>query len=128
MGYKERLCIQTFYGHLNSVNSVSFTLKGDMLASCDSDGIVKVWDVRMVKGKSQFDAGPYSANSIAVDKSGAIIAVASDEGVIKLFGEQSQKLEGTLKGHEDSVQDVQFDYNSKMIISCGSDSSFRVWQ
>jgi len=23
-----------------------------MLASCDSDGIVKVWDVRMVKGRN----------------------------------------------------------------------------
>jgi len=39
-----------------------------MLASCDSDGIVKVWDVRMVKGRSQFDAGPYSCNSVAIDK------------------------------------------------------------
>lgn len=84
---KSGLCIQTFYGHLNSVNSVAFSLKGDMLASCDSDGIVKVWDVRMVKGKSQFDAGPYSANTVSIDKSGVIIAVASDEGLIKLFNE-----------------------------------------
>lgn len=79
------LCIQTFYGHLNSVNHVDFSIKGDMLASCDSDGIVKVWDIRMVKGRNQFDAGPYSANSVSIDKSGVILAVASDEGVIKLF-------------------------------------------
>jgi len=36
---------------LNSVNKVRFSLKGDLLASCDSDGVVKVWDVRMVKEK-----------------------------------------------------------------------------
>jgi WD40 repeat protein len=74
-----------------------------MLASCDSDGIVKVWDVRMVKGKNQYDAGPYSANAVSIDKSGAIIAVANDEGQIRLFNDQTQKLEHTLKGHEDSV-------------------------
>lgn len=36
---------------MNSVNKVRFSLKGDLLASCDSDGVVKVWDVRMVKEK-----------------------------------------------------------------------------
>lgn len=46
------LCVQTFYGHLNSVNHCVFSLKGDSIASCDADGIVKMWDVRMVKGRS----------------------------------------------------------------------------
>ena len=45
------LCVSTLYGHLNSVNKVRFSLKGDLVASCDSDGIVKVWDTRMVKEK-----------------------------------------------------------------------------
>lgn len=56
-----------------------------------------------------------------------MIACADDEGVIKLFNDTTGKLELTLKGHEDSVQDVAFDFNSKMIVSCGSDSTFRVW-
>jgi WD40 repeat protein len=82
----------------------------------------------MVKEKSQFDCGPYAANSCAFDKSGNIIAIASDDGTVKLYGELTMKLENSLKGHEDAVQDVVFDYNSKMMISAGSDSSFRVWQ
>jgi|688.fasta_scaffold1507014_2 WD40 repeat protein len=45
------LCVSTLYGHLNSVNKVRFSLKGDLVASCDSDGVVKVWDTRMVKEK-----------------------------------------------------------------------------
>ena len=57
-----------------------------------------------------------------------MVAVASDEGVVKLFNDQAGKLEHTLKGHEDAVQDVAFDYNSKIIVSCGSDCHFRVWQ
>jgi platelet-activating factor acetylhydrolase IB subunit alpha len=57
-----------------------------------------------------------------------MIAVASDEGLVKIFNDSTSKLEHTLKGHEDAVQDVVFDYNSKMIVSCGSDQYFRVWQ
>ena len=72
------LCIQTFYGHHNSVNHVSFNLKGDSLASVDSDGNLKVWDVKMVKERLNEDTGPYAANSCVFDKSGTIIAIASD--------------------------------------------------
>jgi WD40 repeat protein len=76
-----------------------------MLASCDSDGIVLTWDVRMVKRKNQFDAGPYSVNSIAIDKSGSCLATANDDGIIKLFNEseKDKKPFHTLSGHEDAV-------------------------
>jgi len=123
------LCTQTFYGHLNSVNNVATNLRGDTLASCDSDGTVKVWDIRMVKEKIQMDSGPYSANSLAFDKSGQVIAVACDDGIIRLFNhENGDKAENQLRGHEDAVQDVKFDYNSKALVSCSSDASFFVWQ
>lgn len=80
----------------------------------------------MVKGRNQFDAGPLSANSVAVDKSGVIMAVASDDGHLKLYNDLTGKLEHSIKVHDDAVQDVVFDYNSKLIVTCGSDVSFRV--
>jgi WD40 repeat protein len=48
--------------------------------------------------------------------------------MLRVYNETVNKMENILKGHEDAVQDVKFDYNSKMIVSCGSDSTFRVWQ
>jgi WD40 repeat protein len=64
---------------------------------------------------------------VSIDKSGTLLAVASDDKSIKLYNDSNGKLEHELKGHEDAVQDVSFDYNSKMIVSCGSDATFRVW-
>jgi WD40 repeat protein len=46
---RSNICVQTFYGHNNSVNSVAPNTYGDIIASCDSDGVVKLWDVRMIK-------------------------------------------------------------------------------
>ena len=87
-----------------------------------------MWDLRTCKERCQLDGGPYSANGISVDKAGKSFAIATDDGSIKIFNEDTTKLETTLKGHEDSVQDVVFDRNSKMIISASSDCTFRVWQ
>jgi WD40 repeat protein len=43
------LCSQTFYGHMNSCNAAVFNLTGTMLASTDADGMLKLWDTRMVR-------------------------------------------------------------------------------
>eukprot|EP00983_Pelagomonas_calceolata_P096603 1158146-Pelagomonas_calceolata.AAC.6 len=42
------LCSQTFYGHMNSCNAGVFNLMGNTLASTDADGVLKLWDTRMV--------------------------------------------------------------------------------
>lgn len=39
--------------------------------------------------RSQFDSGPYSANSVAIDKSGVLLAVASDDQSVKLYNDQT---------------------------------------
>lgn len=88
---KTSLCIQTFYGHSNAVNSLSFSLAGDKIASCDSDGIVKVWDVRMVKEKETIDFSEYSANSIAFDPSSNILGCGLDNGEVKLYNTDLSK-------------------------------------
>jgi len=120
------LCAQTFYGHLNSVNCAYYNSRGDTIASCDADGITKLWDIRLVKERVTADCGKVQANALAFDKSGENIAVACDDNLVKLFDKNGTLLH-TLRGHEDAVQDVLFDHSLKCIISCGSDSTFRIW-
>jgi len=74
------------------------------------------------------DSGPYSANSCSFDKSGLVVAVACDDGILRLYSEAEGKLENQLRGHEDAIQDVKFDNNSKALVTCSSDCSFFVWQ
>jgi WD40 repeat protein len=57
-------CVQTFYGHNNAVNGVAFSLTGDTIASCDADGIVKLWDVRVVSEKASLDCGDNPVNKV----------------------------------------------------------------
>ena len=121
------LCAQTFYGHLNSCNHVAFNLRGDTVVSCDADGLVKLWDVRMVAELLSVDCGPHPANKCAFDRSSESLAVASDDGSIKCFSALDGSKLCELTGHEDAVQGVVFDPFGKFLISCGSDSTFRYW-
>lgn len=64
---------------------------------------------------------------MAWDKTGTMIAVATDDGFVKIINDSKNVIEGKLQGHDDAVQDVVFDYNSKMIVSAGADATFRIF-
>ncbi|XP_014205113.1 lissencephaly-1 homolog isoform X3 [Copidosoma floridanum] len=45
----------------------------------------------------------------------------------KVWDFETGEFERTLKGHTDSVQDVAFDMNGKLLVSCSSDMSIKLW-
>jgi sperm-associated antigen 16 protein len=146
------LCVQTFYGHGNAVNDVCFNLQGDTLVSCDSDGYVKVFDIRMVVERASAYVGggaggsnkaSAAANAVSLDRSGACISVACEDGTVRIL-DASQLVSGVgvptvggpplnlktllaLRGHEDAAQAVSFDPTSSYLVSGGSDATIRCW-
>jgi len=126
---RTNLCVQTFYGHNNAVNCTSFNIRGDTIASGDCDGITKVWDVRMVKELCQFDSGLASVHQAVFDKSCSYVLVGSEDATIKVFNLGTKEKDAELKGHEDAVLDLCFDYGKEgYLVSASSDCSFRIWQ
>ena len=61
--------VQTFYGHQNAVNDTAFAMRGDVVASTDADGQVRLWDVRMVAEIATINCSPQGAacNGAAFD-------------------------------------------------------------
>lgn len=66
------LSTSTFYGHRNSCNSVCFTHSGSSLVSADADGVVKLWDVRMVAEVLTINCSKYPANKATFDASSLV--------------------------------------------------------
>jgi len=105
---------------------VTFNLKGDTLVSCDSYGILKLWDVRTVSPMVSIDCGPHPANHVSIDPSGQIVAVASNDSTVKMYEIANGQLMN-LVGHEDAVQCTVFDRSGEFMVSGGSDLSVRIW-
>ncbi|CUG88447.1 WD40 repeat-containing protein, putative [Bodo saltans] len=124
---RANFCVQTFYGHHSAVTGVSMYHKGDTIASCDGEGNVIVWDVRMIEQRHAFACGPHPANSVSFDRSGTLLAVASDDTTIKVISLLDEKI-SVLRGHEDAVQCAVFDpATNGFLVSCGTDATVRYW-
>jgi WD40 repeat protein len=126
------LTVQTFYGHLNAIKDAVFSIGGHYIASCDSDGILKAWDIRMVQELMQVDLGDAIALSVAFDKNAKYIAVGCSDADIRIVsmatGEKSGEIVSTLKGHEDAVNGVVFNHDNNALFSASSDGTIRVWK
>ena len=77
------LCVQTLYGHNNSINHIQITSRGDTIVSCDADGVVKVWDIRMISEIGSINLGTYAINKLAIDQAGKTVLTACDNGMLK---------------------------------------------
>ena len=64
------------------------------LAPCytDADGIVKLWDTRMVAEVATLSTEGVTANKCSFDRSGAILGVGCDDNTIKMFSTDSGEL------------------------------------
>jgi WD40 repeat protein len=139
------LCVQTFYGHGNAVNDVAFSMRGDALASCDADGVVRVWDVRMVaeRGVATLARGQ-PVHALAWDRSGAVLAAGCEDGTVRVLDTSAAapgsgvvaapgaaplalKVAASLRGHTDAVQALAFDPTSSYLASAGNDATVRAW-
>lgn len=88
-----------------------------MIASCDGDGWVNIWDIRKREQpliSCQF--GRESVNQVAFDSTSALLSVASDSGCIDLW-ELKNGRDCVLQNHRDGVQSVLFDPMGEYLVS-----------
>ena len=125
---RSALCVQTFYGHTNACNGVACNARGDVVASCDADGVVKLWDVRTVTEIGTIHVSTHPVNKVCFDRSGTRIVCAGDDGLV--HGYSTDDLSSVLwsgRGHEDAVQGVCFDPADTLLVSTSTDCTFRIW-
>jgi WD40 repeat protein len=56
-----------------------------------------------------------------------VLAVASDDGKVRLYSTKSGEQVSDLGGHEDAVQAVAFDPAGQFMVTGSSDNTFRLW-
>lgn len=93
---KPCLCGKPFYGHQHSCNHATFNALGDTVASYELYGVVKRWDMRKVAVMITMETGPHPSNQVAFHPSGRTLAIASNDGSVKLVELASTQVSGLL--------------------------------
>jgi Tol biopolymer transport system component len=79
----------------------------------------------VVRQTLQGKAGPVWSVAFAPD--GRTVALALDEGVVKLFDTADGRVVGTLEGHEGPVWSVEFSPDGKTLATASDDATARLW-
>jgi WD40 repeat protein len=120
-------CDRGYYnGNRGKVNSVAFSLDGELLASSSDNGSVMLWDAKSGERRTTLKGHSKMAFAIAFSSDSRWLASTSWDKTVKLWAVRSGN-HRTLKGHTNSVLDVSFSPNCQLVASSSHDYTARVW-
>lgn len=108
---------------------VAVSRDGKMLASCDRNGTMQLWEVPTGKKIRTFiDNIPAYAMSVVFSSDGKILARGGWNGTIKLWEVATGKEIRTFTGHSNSIDSVAFSRDGRMLASSsGDDGTIKLW-
>ncbi len=118
----------TLKGHNDYVNSVTFSPKGDLLASGSSDATVKLWQVSAGKSLKTFSRRNGPVFSVAFSPDGNTLVSQSANNKISLRQVRNRKKIKTLPGHDSLIYSIAFNHNGTLLASGSDDYSVKLWQ
>ncbi|MCT7972778.1 AAA-like domain-containing protein [Laspinema olomoucense] len=109
-----------------SVNSMTFSPNGELLATAGFDGTVRIWNLSGQE-LSEFNTAQSAVNSMSFHPNGAEIAIVGFDGKVRLW-----TLEGVLikqfKGdRHDRITSMTFSPDGERLVTGGVDGTVRLW-
>lgn len=115
-----------FDSSVGLVCSVAITPDSKTVASGDSDGLIKLWDIdsgRLLRTLTEHTDTVYS---LAFNPDGKILASGSGDGTIKIWDFNQSQLLQTLR-HLGPVRSVAFRSDGRTLVSGSVDRTIKIW-
>lgn len=113
---------------MNTINDAVFSIGGQYVSTCDSDGIVKIWDIRMVQELLTVDTGNAIAHCLAFDRATKVLAVGCSNAEIKMINVEKGEITNQLKAHDDAVNAIYINHDNQSMFTASNDGTVRIWK
>lgn len=122
------LAKSVFAQRLTSIGSVAFSPDGQLLATGDASGEIRLWQV--ADGRQLFVCQGHSGwvRSVAFSPDGTILASASSDQTIRVWDISNGRCLKELQQHSGWVRSVAFSPDGKTLASGSGDNTIKLWQ
>lgn len=127
------------FGHNNRINCVAYSSVAQCIASCSSDGTVRIWNLHSAESRSLWGrfcgtvnaatqtASLFAWGLVQVIWMGALVLLHLPADPLNLPVMTSRTQRWRLLGHDGQVWAVAFAPDGQRVASGGKDSTIRVW-
>ncbi len=109
------------------IASTAFSPDGNVLASANEDGTVRLWDAETGERIEILSAHTDRVSAVAYSPVESTIASGSWDNTVRLWDLRTNQLKTTLVGHTRWVTSIAYSPDGKRLVSGSEDSSVRVW-
>jgi WD40 repeat protein len=123
----------TFFGQAGEVHTVAISPDSQMLVAGGFDNKITSWQLntKALLRTFFYQNSPYShsgfVSSLAFSRDRKILASASGDKTIRLWGGYTGEIKRTLNGHSDTVWSVAISSNGQTLVSGSADKTIRLW-
>jgi eukaryotic-like serine/threonine-protein kinase len=116
-----------FTGHLASVNALTWSPDGKLIASASDDTYVQIFDASSGRRKIIYSGHTEEVAAVGWSPNGKFIASGSQDTTVQVWNAASGARILTYKGHTDRVNGVSWSSDSQSIASGSEDKTVQVW-
>jgi WD40 repeat protein/DNA-binding CsgD family transcriptional regulator len=116
-----------FAKNFATVLSVAFSRDGQLLATGDANGEIRLWRVITGQQLLLYQGHTNKVWSVAFHINGTTLISGSEDQTVKIWDVKSGECLKTLLGHTDRIWSVAFSYQGDAIASASEDQTVKIW-